>query len=61
MTLNDYIAKAKEATDQPAGIPVKDRTEQTDYGVGLARRMAEHAKQAPQPPARMVPIVPVAS
>jgi len=61
MTLNDYIAKTQEVTAPQPGIPVPNRTEQTDLGAGLIQRMAEQAQRVPEPPPRMIPIVPLAN
>jgi hypothetical protein len=61
MELNDYIAKTREVTTPQSGIPVPDRTQQADFGLGLVRRMAEQSQHVPEAPTRMVPIVPLAN
>jgi len=61
MDLNDYITKTKEVTTPPTGIPVPDRTQQKDFGMGLIQRMAEQSQRVPEAPPRLIPIVPLAN
>ena len=60
-TLNDYITKARESTTTTTGVPIPDRTQQTDFGMGLVQRMAQRSEQPLEVPKPMPPIVPIAN
>ena len=60
-TLNDYIATTQEVTAPAAGIPVPDRTQQVDFGLGMAQRTAQQRQQPVEMPKPMPPIIPLAN
>ena len=60
--LNGYIEKAQQYTAAARdGIPATDHTDQSAYGVDIARRAAAAAQQEPAAVRAMPPIVPVAN